>query len=56
MSIVAPTLSGPTWGVLANDVVTGISPSLYVTDVLSISIFKIFFLTLSLNNIKKLIE
>ena len=40
-----PTLSGPSWGILANDVITGIIPSLSVTDVRSISInLEIFFI------------
>ena len=33
-----PTLSGPTWGVVANDVIAGITPPLAATDVKSISI------------------
>ena len=32
-----PSLSGPTWGVVANDVIAGITPALAVTDVKSIS-------------------
>ncbi len=38
-----PTVSGPTWGVVANDAVTGVTPALVVTDVLSISIRKLTF-------------
>jgi hypothetical protein len=33
-----PLPSGPTWAVVANDVIAGITPSLAVTDVKSISI------------------
>jgi hypothetical protein len=36
VSALGPTLSGPTWGVVANDVVAGVTPALVVTDVLSI--------------------
>jgi hypothetical protein len=39
-SAIGPTLSGPTWGVVANDAVTGTTPALVVTDILSISITK----------------
>ncbi len=40
-----PTLSGPTWGIVVNDVITGITPSLSVSDVRSISIyFEVFFI------------
>ncbi len=53
-SATGPTLSGPTWGVVANDVITGITPSLSVTDIKSISInlersFIIFYLKFNLN-------
>ncbi len=49
-----PVLSGPTWGVVANDLIAGITPSLAVTDVKSISInhqilFLLFNLILNLN-------
>ena len=32
-----PSLSGPTWGIVANDVIAGITPALAVTDIKSIS-------------------
>ena len=38
-SVTGPTLSGPTWGVVANDAATGATPVLVVTDVKSISMF-----------------
>jgi hypothetical protein len=49
-----PIAQGPTWGVVANDLITGITPSLSVTDVKSISINRkilllLFNLILNLN-------
>ena len=37
---ISPAISGPTSGVISNDAVVGASPSLLVTDVLSLSMEK----------------
>jgi hypothetical protein len=46
-----PLISGPTWGVVANDVIAGITPSLAVTDVKSISINRGIFYLLFFKNL-----